>query len=179
MHADHGGFVVRTALEYAHVPEVAAVVLDMPTSITHQRIRSRLMVALSNFVNQHELGEVFGTPTDLRLGTNVVQPDILFLSKENMHRAPKPPKSSAMPIWLSRFFQNTASNATDKPNSDSIKTPKFLRIGLSRPKRRNSNSIALLKTGYDMTVAYSSDETLRYEFASGKTFELNLRRLFQ
>jgi Uma2 family endonuclease len=97
LHSDEGGFefiefldgdiIVRAMPEDAHLPEGATLTFDMPTTIQHQRIQSRLIVALSNFVNQHHLGEVFGTPTDLKLGTNTTQPDIIFLSKEHASRA--------------------------------------------------------------------------------------------
>jgi Uma2 family endonuclease len=50
----------------------------------HQRISLRLAFALYEHVRQENLGEVFAAPYDILLSeVNVVQPDILFISKEH------------------------------------------------------------------------------------------------
>jgi Uma2 family endonuclease len=52
----------------------------------HQRISGRLDFALRKFVMEKELGEVFYAPCDVYLDAeNVVQPDILFISKERFN----------------------------------------------------------------------------------------------
>lgn len=52
----------------------------------HQRIVLRLGAALFIFVTDNKLGEVFVAPYDVHLdGENVVQPDILFISKERLN----------------------------------------------------------------------------------------------
>lgn len=52
----------------------------------HQRISGRLDFALRKFVMEKELGEVFYAPCDVYLDAeNVVQPDILFISKERLN----------------------------------------------------------------------------------------------
>jgi Uma2 family endonuclease len=47
----------------------------------HQRISGNLVFLLRDFVKKNKLGEVFYAPLDVHLGENVVQPDILFVSK--------------------------------------------------------------------------------------------------
>lgn len=50
---------------------------------THQRITFRLARILGDFVEQRGLGEVFIAPYDVLLSqTNVLQPDIVFVSNE-------------------------------------------------------------------------------------------------
>lgn len=51
----------------------------------HQRIIKKLSFKIDEFVNDHALGEVFISPVDLYLDEeeNAVQPDILFISKDN------------------------------------------------------------------------------------------------
>ncbi|MHB8647877.1 MAG: Uma2 family endonuclease [Thermomicrobiales bacterium] len=52
---------------------------------THQDIIVHLMVLLQTHVKAHNLGKVYVAPTDVLLGpTTVVQPDILFIRRENM-----------------------------------------------------------------------------------------------
>ncbi len=52
----------------------------------HQRISGNLSFKLRDFVLQKELGEVFDAPYEVVLSEEtVVQPDILFVSKERSH----------------------------------------------------------------------------------------------
>ena len=51
-------------------------------NIAHQRIDTKLGAMLHRFVEERDLGEVFHAPTDVVLSdTDVVQPDILFVSE--------------------------------------------------------------------------------------------------
>ena len=61
------------------------LVMIAAPNIAHQRAIGRLFRFLTAFVESGELGEVFIAPTDVVLSdTNVVQPDVLFVSKERM-----------------------------------------------------------------------------------------------
>ncbi len=52
----------------------------------HQRISGRLEFELRKFVTGNDRGEVFDAPCDVYLDDeNVVQPDILFISKERLN----------------------------------------------------------------------------------------------
>src|SRR4030042_5727949 len=55
-----------------------------PSPITrHQRISRKIVFTLEKFVTENDLGEVFDAPYDVYFDNeNVVQPDILFVSKE-------------------------------------------------------------------------------------------------
>ncbi|HDL18575.1 MAG TPA: Uma2 family endonuclease [Bacteroidetes bacterium] len=56
-----------------------------PAPITiHQRISRKIEIQLAYFVEKHNLGEIFDAPFDVIFGeTNVIQPDLLFISNEN------------------------------------------------------------------------------------------------
>ena len=61
------------------------IVAPAPNS-AHQRIDIRLGVLLHLFVNEGNLGEVFTAPYDVVLSeTDVVQPDLLFISNEHAY----------------------------------------------------------------------------------------------
>jgi Uma2 family endonuclease len=61
------------------------VMVPAPTT-THQRVSRNLGFILIQFIREHDLGEVFHAPVDLVLGKGinreVVQPDIMFVSRE-------------------------------------------------------------------------------------------------
>ncbi len=53
-------------------------------STTHQRLVGKLLKLIDKFVEERGLGEAFVSPIDVILSdSNVVQPDVVFLSKEN------------------------------------------------------------------------------------------------
>ena len=55
-------------------------------SLKHQRIQVRLGEPLARFVRENALGEIFFAPCDVVLSdTDVVQPDLLFVSNERAH----------------------------------------------------------------------------------------------
>lgn len=51
----------------------------------HRRVAVSLTSKLNAFISQHQLGEIFAAPVDLYLDefSNAVQPDILYISKDN------------------------------------------------------------------------------------------------
>lgn len=52
-------------------------------STPHQRVVVNLIFYLRSYVAQHDVGEVFAAPLDVLLSdTNIVQPDVLFVSDE-------------------------------------------------------------------------------------------------
>ena len=58
------------------------LIMTAAPNIAHQRIASRLERRLGAFVEEEGLGEIFDAPTDVVLSdTDVVQPDLLFVSK--------------------------------------------------------------------------------------------------
>lgn len=65
--------------------EVLGGVLSMTPapSTSHQSASLHLTRAIINFVEQHDLGEVFAAPTDVKLATESVpvEPDILFIAR--------------------------------------------------------------------------------------------------
>jgi Uma2 family endonuclease len=51
----------------------------------HQRLMRKLTVAMSTYVEEYRLGEIFFSPYDVYLDehSNAVQPDIIFISSKN------------------------------------------------------------------------------------------------
>ena len=62
------------------------LVMTPAPRVRHQRVVSKLGTRLYQFVEEHALGEVFFPPCDVVLSdTDVVQPDLLFVSNERAH----------------------------------------------------------------------------------------------
>ncbi|MDE2812290.1 MAG: Uma2 family endonuclease [Gemmatimonadota bacterium] len=79
--------------DYQHTPEDkryelldGELILVPVPNLEHQRIGIRLGALLHGFVQERSLGEVFHAPCDVVLSnTDVVQPDLLFVSNERAH----------------------------------------------------------------------------------------------
>lgn len=62
------------------------LVMTPAPNLKHQRVQVQLGERLARFVREHALGEFFFAPCDVVLSdTDVVQPDLLFVSKERAH----------------------------------------------------------------------------------------------
>ena len=79
--------------DYCHIPndgrryEVIEGRLYMSPApfFRHQKTIRQLLIILDQFVKKHDVGEVIMSPFDVVLSEhNVVQPDILFISKERL-----------------------------------------------------------------------------------------------
>jgi Uma2 family endonuclease len=87
-----------TTADYLRTPETVLPrelahgvlrVADAP-SISHQRMVGELFFALTPFVRERQLGELFLAPTDVILDVDsavVVQPDLVFVSRDRSHIA--------------------------------------------------------------------------------------------
>jgi Uma2 family endonuclease len=61
------------------------IVMSPAPTVRHQRIAFRFHRQLHDWVEGHALGEVLGAPIDMVLAPHqVVQPDVLFVSRERM-----------------------------------------------------------------------------------------------
>ena len=62
------------------------LILVASPNMDHQEAVTNLGTSLSVFVKEHDLGKIYFAPTDVLLDdTDVVQPDLLFISKEREH----------------------------------------------------------------------------------------------
>ena len=83
----------KTAMEvYEMLPEgtLAEVInntiyMSPAPSYQHQRVVTKLILVVSSFIDDNDLGECVISPVDVYFdGNNTLQPDILFISKANL-----------------------------------------------------------------------------------------------
>jgi Uma2 family endonuclease len=83
---------IYTYQDYANLPDdrnlyeiLKGELVMTPSPITiHQRMSSILFNMFFNFIEKQQIGEIFSAPFDVVLNaTNVVQPDIIFISNDN------------------------------------------------------------------------------------------------
>ncbi|MEW6675939.1 MAG: Uma2 family endonuclease [Nitrospirota bacterium] len=102
--------------DYLKTPEderyelIGGELLITPSPIpNHQRISRKLEFMLEKFVTENNLGEVFYAPCDVYLDEeNVVQPDILFISKERLNIISEKNIQGAPDLVIEIISENTA-----------------------------------------------------------------------
>ena len=79
--------------DYRHTPEDkryelldGELIMVLAPRTAHQRTSRDILIPINTFVAENDLGEVVIAPCDVVLSdTDVVQPDLLFVSKERSH----------------------------------------------------------------------------------------------
>jgi Uma2 family endonuclease len=102
--------------DYLKTPEgeryelIEGELLMTPSPVTkHQRISRDLEFEILKFVRENDLGEVFDAPCDVYLDDeNVVQPDILFISKERTNIIGEKNIQGAPDLVIEIISENTA-----------------------------------------------------------------------
>ncbi|MCS6989512.1 MAG: Uma2 family endonuclease, partial [Chloroherpetonaceae bacterium] len=117
-------------------------------------------------------------PTDLRLGGNVVQPDIVFVATEHLNRV-KELEIVGYADLVVEILSKTSVKRDRQTKFRLYQDAKIPSYWLVSPDAKQVELYRLAKDGYDMTAVYSSDETLKHDFGNGKILELKLNAIFQ
>lgn len=169
--------------DYLKTPEderyelIEGELLMTPAPIpNHQRISRRIEFMLEKFVTENDLGEVFDAPCDVYLDDeNVVQPDILFISKERLDIIGEKNIQGAPDLMIEIISENTAYR-------DLVQKKKlYARFGVKEYwiviSEEESIEIYILKDNtYTLYKAYNKDDTLESPYF--KDLKISLNRIF-
>ncbi len=146
-------------------------------SVTHQRLVKRLLKLLDEFVEKKSLGEVFVSPIDVILSdTNVVQPDLVFVSKERSDIVQNRGIFGAPDLVVEVISPSTLKKDTED------KKRIYARFGVKElwlifPGEKAIEVFSLKGDGYE--VCSFGYENGRVKSCLLKDFELNLEELFK
>lgn len=169
--------------DYLKTPEgeryelIEGELLMTPSPVTrHQRISGKLELELRKFVTENNLGEVFDAPYDVYLDNeNVVQPDILFISKERLNIIGEKNIQGAPDLVIEIISENTAYR-------DLVKKKKlYARFGVEEywiviPGEESIEIYILKNNIYNHYKTCSKDDTL--ESPCFKDLKIDLKRIF-
>ena len=139
----------------------------------HQRTEMKLMVRLGDYVEENDLGEVYSAPFDVVLSdTDVVQPDLLFVSKERLHIINDDNVRGAPDLVIEILSPSTAS--IDR----NFKRALYARHGVSEywlvdTDARNITVMFLSEQGYEIAGIYGEGQTLTSPTLEGFTLDLS------
>ncbi len=171
--------------DYKNLPEsetkryelIEGELLTVPSpSFEHQDISVHLEVALHEFVRKHQLGKVLHAPLDIVLDDeNVVQPDIIFISKARSHIIHKEAIRGAPDLVIEILSPSTGER------DRTVKKKLYARAGVTEywlvdPEQKTIEVLKLGASGFERVALYTQDETLTSPLLPG--LRISLREIF-
>ena len=112
-------------------------------NLKHQHVLGNLHYHLRQFITEHGTGRLFLAPCDVFLSdSNVVQPDLLFVSREREHLLSDGEKVRGAPISWSKSCLHRPPTRTGAPSANSTADTGWRSTGWSTPSPKPSRSIA-------------------------------------
>jgi Uma2 family endonuclease len=146
-----------------------------PTT-NHQKISRKILIILGKFVEENNLGEVFDAPCDVVFDEeNVLQPDILFIAKENSHIITEKNIQGAPDLVIEIISENTA-------RIDMVqKKHLYARFGVKEywiviPDERSIEVYVISNKCYTLHQKYNLQDSLTSSLLTHLTF--NLKQVF-
>jgi len=143
----------------------------------HQRISRKIEVELDEFVTDNDLGEIFDAPCDVYLDDeNVVQPDILFISKERLNIIGDKNIQGAPDLVIEILSESTASRDLIQ------KKMLYAKFGVKEfwivsPVEKTINIFILRDKAYELYKTYEEDGVLESPMLKG--FKMELKGIFK
>lgn len=142
----------------------------------HQRISGKIEFELRKFVAEHDLGEVFDAPCDVHLDDeNVVQPDILFISKDRLNIIGEKNIQAAPDLAIEILSKSTAYR-------DLVQKKRlYASFGVKEfwiviPGEEAIEVYILKENTFILYKSYNKNETLESPYLTG--FKIELKRIF-
>ena len=142
----------------------------------HQRAEIRLATRLENYVEAHDLGEVYSAPFDVLLtDTDVVQPDLLFVSKERLHIINEDNIRGAPDLVVEILSPSTAGR------DRTVKRTLYAKHGIKEYWQVDTDAKTIMvlllgENGYELAGIYGEGQALTSPTLEG--FTLNLAEIF-
>lgn len=135
--------------------------------IYHQDVSGNIFVVLHEFVLARKLGKVYEAPTDVFLSDkDVVQPDILFISKQRKHIITRNYIKGAPDLVVEILSETT------KKLDLHVKRTLYAKYGVKEywivdPDKKKAEVLHLGKRGYEKGEIYKRGETLTSSVLTG------------
>ena len=126
----------------------------------HQTVEVRLGSRLHLFVDENELGVVYFAPRDVVFSdTNIVQPDLLFISNERMHI------DTEAEVWGGPDLVVEILSPSTEARDRTVKRALYARHGVNEywlvdPDARTIAVLLLGEQGFEPVATYGEGDTL-------------------
>ena len=170
-----------TYADYRNTPEDeryelidGELIMASAPRIIHQRTERKLVTPLDTFVEQNGLGEIFYAPTDVVLSdTDVVQPDILFVSNERAHIITEDNIRGAPNLVIEILSPSTAER------DRTLKRALYAKHGVQEYWQVDTDArtiavLTLAENGFELAEVYGEGQTLASPLLPGFALDLDL-----
>lgn len=141
-------------------------------NIYHQRISRKLEFLLENFVEKNKLGEVLYAPFDVHLGEDVVQPDILFVSKVRSEIITEEEIRGAPDLVIEILSRTTAER--DRTYKKTLYARHGVRVyWMVDPEEKIVEVMTLARAGFESRGTYRKMDSLEFPIFPGLTINLS------
>ena len=138
----------------------------------HQRISGNLEFLLRSFVHEKNLGTIVHAPLDVHLGEDVVQPDILFVSKARSKIITEEEIRGAPDLVIEILSPVTSER------DQTYKKTLYARHGVREywvvdPEEKTVEVLTLGKAGFESSGVYRKMDSLKSAIFPGLTINLS------
>ena len=154
-------------------------VLTMPPApnTAHQSVQAELGWRMARFVREERLGNFFFAPTDVVLSdTDVVQPDLLFISSERAHII-TPANIQGAPDLIVEIRSASTAERDETLKRNLYAEHDVKEYWLVDPEAMTITLLCLGEGGYAEMAAHSRGQTLTSPTLEG--FSVNLDEIFR
>ena len=148
------------------------IIMPAP-SIAHQHVAMKLGTRLDTFVEEGNLGVLYSAPTDVVLSdTDVVQPDLLFISSERAHII-TPANIQGAPDLIVEI-----RSASTAERDETLKRKLYAERGVKEywlvaPEAMTITVLLLSEGGYAEVATYTVGQTLTSRLLEGLVINLD------
>jgi Uma2 family endonuclease len=143
----------------------------------HQRVSRRISLTIESFVSKNNLGEIFYSPIDVVLSeTNVIQPDIVFISKDKLSIIGEKYIEGAPDLVIEILSPST------EQKDRTMKLKLYNTFGvkeywIASPQGRTIEKYTLQELTLQLTDIYTIQQILTSELLPG--LKLNIKDIFE
>ena len=152
--------------------------ITMPApNIAHQHVAMKLGTRLDTFVEEGNLGVLYSAPTDVVLSdTDVVQPDLLFISLERSHII-TPANIQGAPDLIVEIRSDSTAERDETLKRNLYAEHDVKEYWLVDPEAMTITVLCLGEGGYAEEAAHSMGQTLTSPTL--ESFSVNLDEIFR
>ena len=140
--------------------------------VLHQDVLLHLLVDLANFIEKHDLGEIYHAPVDVLLSPHdIVMPDILFISKERLNILTEANVQGTPDLLIEITWDDT------RERDEGIKLQRYGLFGVREywvvdPQREATRVYRLTESGLQLASSLSKEDTLSSPLLPGLTLSV-------
>ena len=170
--------------DYQHTPEDkryelldGELIMVPAPNLGHQRIGAELGTRLYTFVKEKGLGEVFFAPCDVVLSnTDVVQPDLLFVSNERAHLLLGGDNVRGAPDLVVEILSPSTAGRDRMLKCALYAKHSVKEYSLVDPDARTVTVLRLGEDAFEVEAIYGEGQTMTSPTLAG--FAVNLNEIF-